>query len=339
MALPSRSSTVLDMLREYRAGLLGREVSQTERLARSWLMVEKSLMTDMQLLSFELSKHITDSGSAVTMQLLRRQERYTSLVRQIRDQVSRYSTTIALTDITNEQMAYGSLGLESAQKAIRGSYTLGFGSDFNALPVDAFEDLVGMLGNGTPLNTLLKEAYKDSAEGVTQALLSGLARGISPQQIAREMVEGLGLGLERLTLIARTEQLRVWRTSSQRQYAESGVVLGHKRLAAKDACMACLMSDGELLPIDRPLTDHPRGRCTSVPVVRGAPTPFWTTGKELFESLDPEEQRERMGNAAFEAWKAGKVELSDFVRTVHNDEWGDHITTNSLRDMLLTKES
>jgi len=337
MALPSNQSTVLFMLREYRQGLLGREVAQTERLATSWLNLEKSLMSDMQLLAFELERLKRERDTIITPQLLRKQERYRSLLQQIKAEVTKYSLAIASPDIEKEQIAYGTLGLESSKKAIIDSFTLSIGSDFNSLPVDAIEDLVGMLGNGTPLNSLLKEAYKDSAEGVSQALLEGLARGISPQQIAREMSSGLGLGLERITLIARTEQLRVWRTSSQRQYAESGVVLGQKRLAAKDACMACLMSDGEFIPLDQVLTDHPRGRCTSVPVVRGAPEPTWTTGRELFESLDPEEQRERMGNAAFDAWQSGQIDLSDLIRTVHHDEWGNHITTNSLSNILKEK--
>lgn len=324
--------SVIRVLREYHSDLIGNEIAQTQRLAASWYSIEQSLMGEMTLLAQVLSD-AKESGSVITEQLIRRQEHYQTLIRQAREQILRFTKEVATPDISAEQLAYGRLGLDAAVNSISSSFTLGMGAQFNNLPIDAITDMVGFLGNGSPLNTLLREAYPDSVDGISKALIQGLAKGLSPDKIAYDMARGLGLGLERITLIARTEQLRVWRTSSQRQYEQSGVVLFHKRLAARDACLACLMADGEILPITQPLYDHPRGRCTSVPVVRGAPEPTWTTGRELFEAMDPEQQRELMGPGMFEAWKNGEFDLSQLVQHRHSDEWGDSIATASLKDL------
>lgn len=325
---------ILQVLRNYRLSLIDRESVQTKRLAQSWFEMEVALNDQMQLLAFELLAR-KEKGDVITEQLIRRMERYQSLKNQLKDQVLRYTQQIAVPDIESEQLAYGELGFKQAAQAITGASAPSIGVQFDRLPVDAIEDMVGLLGNGSPLNTLLQEAYPDALDGIAKGLLNGLAQGLSPDKIAYDMAQGMGLGLERITLIARTEQLRVWRTSTERQYQNSnGAVLGKKRLAARDACMACLVLDGEFIPLGEPLSDHPRGRCTSVPVVRGAPELKWETGKEWFEKQSEELQRERMGDQAFELWKAGAFQLEDLAMHKHSDEWGDSLATRPVIQLL-----
>ena len=200
-----------------------------------------------------------------------------------------------------------------------------FGITFNTLSVDQLTDLAGMLGDGTPLNRLLKEAYPESLDGIVKALLEGSARGLGIKEIATDMARRMGMGLERITLIARTEQLRAWRIATQRQYEDSGVVMWHERLCAKDArtCMACLMADGEKIPIDQVLSDHPRGRCTSIPIVKGAPPILREMGQEWFDRQSPAVQKEMLGPGMYDLWQKQGFDLKDLRGVSVNNVWGN----------------
>ena len=256
----NHSPLVIRILQDFRQALLAREDAQLTRMAREWLRIEASLQDDMYVLAQQI-EYAKEHGAAVTEQLIAKQEKYQVLEAQLQEQILRYAKNVAVPDISREQVAYAEHGVKGAVDAIKASY-INMVPTFNLLSVDALTDYIGMLGDGTPLYRLLKEAYPDALDGVVKSLLNGMARGLGPQQTAVEMSKGMGLGLERISLIARTEQLRVWRVATAKQYQESGVVVESRRLCMKDerTCMACLMSDGETIPIDKVLHDHPRGR-------------------------------------------------------------------------------
>lgn len=331
MAVPPPPSEVLARLRAHRKAITFREDAQVKRMAKAWFGIERSLSDQMKLLAFEIQQR-KDQGDVITEQLVSRLERWKILRSQIKEQSLRYAYGPALKDIMAEQAEFLKLGLEAARDAINLSNPLGV--RFNHVPLDAFQDMVGFLGDGTPLQRLLKEAYPSAVEGVSKALLEGIALGINPEKVAYNMSKGMDLGLARITLIARTEQLRAWRTSTQKQYADSGVVIAQKRLAATDACLACLVSDGEIIPVGEVLTDHPRGRCTTIPVVAGAPEVQWEKGPDWFQRQPEEYQKEVMGDNMFQAWKAGKFDLSQLRSNQHNETWGSHPKTTPLSKLL-----
>ena len=122
-------------------------------------------------------------------------------------------------------------------------------------------------------------------------------------------------------------------------YRESNVVSGFRRLAAKDGrtCLACLMSDGETFDLASDLTDHPNGRCVAVPILVGREPPQWQTGREWFETLPPERQREMMGAERYDAWSRGAFDLSALRRTAHSDVWGDSPRVATLAELTNTR--
>jgi SPP1 gp7 family putative phage head morphogenesis protein len=172
---------------------------------------------------------------------------------------------------------------------------------------------------------------------MTEALINGVALGWNPRKTARAMREGLQAGaLQRSLVIARTEQLRAYRTATLETYRQSGVVVGYKRLAAKSArtCIACLMADGTFYPLEESFEEHPNGRCTLVPVVKGRPAPEWETGRTWFERQPADVQRGILGPAAFEAWQAGAIRLEDLVERHEHPVWGGSLGQRSLRSLL-----
>ncbi len=330
---PPPDPLVVRIARENRNALLAREDLQLQRMARQWLALENSLQREMLALAEQIA--MRPAGTSVTEQLIRELDRYKVLNQQLKQRVLEYASTQATADITAEQLAYAETGLAGSVAAIKSQFLMGV--NFNTLSVDAFENMAGLLGDGTPLNRLLKEAYPDALDGIVKAMLEGFAKGLGPLQIAQNMANGMGQGLDRLTLIARTEQLRIWRIASQQQYLQSGVVLYHVRLSARDArtCMACLALDGEKIPVDTVLDDHPRGRCTSFPVVKGAPPVVWEHGDVWFLRQPPEVQREMMGTGMYNLWKEKNFKIRDIATKVYDPVWGASPKVRTLQEMKL----
>ncbi len=323
---------VVRLARENRRALLAREDLQMARMAKQWIQIERSLQGDMLLLAQDILA-AKEAGKAITEQLLRRMDRYQTLNASLKQQVLGYTKDKVAKDITAEQLAYAQHGLDGAIANINAQAT--FGITFNTLSVDQLTDLAGMLGDGTPLNRLLKEAYPESLDGIVKALLEGSAHGLGIKGIAADMAKRMGMGLERITLIARTEQLRAWRIATQRQYEESGVVMWHERLCAKDArtCMACLMADGEKIPIGEVLSDHPRGRCTSIPIVKGAPPIVREMGQEWFDRQSSAVQKDMLGPGMYDLWQRQGFDLKDLRGVSVNSVWGNSPRVRTLEEM------
>lgn len=324
---------IILMLRDYRISLIEREIAQTERLAAQWLYIENSLLDEMELLALQI-KQEQEKGSAITEQLIARMSRYEKLNNQMKKQILKFSSDVAEPDIESEQREYGNLALNISVDVIKNQYAK-FAPAFDILPASHVETFVGLLGNGAPLNSLLKEAYPDALDGVIKALLQGTAKGLNPSQVAMQMAKGMGLGLERITLIARTEQLRVNRLVSADQYRTSGLEGVMKRVATKDdaTCMACLVSDGEIIPLDKELDDHPRGRCTAIFQIKGIKEIQWEKGSTWFEKQNETLQREMMGSQKYELWKDGIFNLSDLRQTDYSPIWGNSPREATLQEL------
>ena len=98
--------------------------------------------------------------------------------------------------------------------------------------------------------------------------------------------------------------------------------------------MACLASDGEEFAVGTPFSDHPAGRCATVPVIIGAREVNWQKGSTWFEQQDAATQKKMMGAKYYDAWKAGEFKLGDLRSTVHSDVWGDSPQVTPLNKLL-----
>ncbi len=260
---------VVQVLRQFKEALLLQERQQMAEMAVRYLEIERSLAASIQMLADEMALRKAQ-GLAVTPGALYRLNRYKVLQAQARVELQRYTRDYAGPLIARMQEQYLQLGIEAAWQALSVS---AIGVSFNRLPLGAIMNMVGFTGDGAPLRKLLALAYPDAMDGMIRQLIESTARGINPRKTAALMAKGLGQGLDRVLVIARTEQLRAFRTASTAQYRESGIVQGFKRLATKDArtCMACLVSDGEVFRSNQELSDHPNGRCLAPGSVVGGP--------------------------------------------------------------------
>lgn len=303
-----------------------------QRMAERFRDVEQALLSEMELVANDVLER-RNAGRTIDRSTLLRIERYGALLRDARVQLLRFGD-VATREIVGGQRTLAGLAIEHAGALIRlaaGGLDIGF----NQLSIAAVENMVGLAGDGSPLNTLLRSAFGEGLERMTQQLIRSTALGRNPRQTAELMAAGNRQALNRTLTIARTEQLRVYREASRQQYAQSGVVQGFRRLATKDArtCPACLMSDGEEYEPGETLREHPNGRCAMIPTVIGMRPIAWQRGPTWFREQPAQTQRSILGPGRYEAWRAGRFDLDQLVTVRRNETWGDSVQVAPLSEL------
>ncbi|MGI6079256.1 MAG: phage minor head protein, partial [Fastidiosipilaceae bacterium] len=330
-----------------------------ERHRRELLRLERGAASEMvrayggiwQRLQQELDRLLEDYNAAlkvndeISPSWVYEHDRLYNLQRQVEAELRRFADYAEAQIIANEREAVTAAGRhfqEILTTTARGRP--GIVGAWDRLPIPAIEDLVGFTANGSPLRTLLDELGPAASEAVRSGLIQGLALGQNPRAIARQIRQGFGGVLVRALRISRTETLRSYREATRRNYqANSDIIAGWRWLAAKQGrtCAACLAMDGSFHTLDDYLDDHPNGRCAMVPVLKGeegAP-PVWETGSEWLDKQPEAVQRHVLGNAGYEAYKAGAVTLSDFVGQKSDPRWGTTRYARSLTEILGADEA
>jgi hypothetical protein len=310
---------VVHALRSARLAMNAVDDGVTRSLGSRWLQLESQLSGNIAALSNEMVRR-REAGEIVTDAMVRRSERYAIMRAQLQNETDKFNRD-ALRDISDGQENAIRLGVSAAENAL--IVSLPKAGPFRKVNIKAIRKMIGIAGDGSPLMKLLKKSYGDALIGITRALLRGVSRGLGADEVARLMVKGAGMGMDRALVIARTELNRAYRLASTETYRESGIVEGWMRLCARDeACFACICLDGERFDSADEMDDHPNGRCTCVPVLTGMDAPQWDMAQDWFGNQSEERQREIMGNTRYEMWKNGKP-LGEFVHKAHSDTWGD----------------
>lgn len=214
---------------------------------------------------------------------------------------------------------------------------------FNRLPREAIQDLVGFASDGSPLRSLFAEIAPGVSHGMTDALVAALATGTGPRETARLMRRQFGMGLARALTIARTEHVRAYREATRRNYeANSDILSGWIWLSACDrrSCPSCFAMHGTKHKVTETLDDHPNGRCVMLPDIKGRERKI-ESGEKRLRALTETDQQRVLGKAGHAAWKAGAVQLSDFVgrKDDPRSRWGTMRYAKSLRQILGKEEA
>jgi len=334
---PKPDPLVIHVMRQFKADLLNDERAQMLEMTNRWLRMERELQGAFSALAMEIAE-MQANGEAVSAWKLHQLSRYKALIDQVNTQLAeygRYSEHL----IAGKQAEYLALAMQHSSESIMATYA-SFGkvaAAFDRLPVSAVEFMVGMAGDGSSLAKLLAESYPDAVQGLTNELLRAIVRGQNPNETARAMAHGFGVGFDRAINIARTEQLRVYRESSRMFYQNSGVSAGYLRVSARDnrVCPACLFADdGTLYPLTTPFEEHPQGRCTAAPQIIGLPVVQWESGATWFVGQPEADQIDILGKSAWEAWKNNAFNLEDMVSRKDNETWGAMLVPTPLKQLL-----
>ena len=290
---------VIRAMRAFREAVATRDEAMLRTLTDRWVGLERQLEAAIQALALETEKR-TAASQPVSRHMIQQSARYQRLMSQTQAEMAQYAD-VAATVIGREQQALMGLGIEHATEML-GVLEPGIAGAFDVLPVAAFENMVGLVSDGSPLRTYLLRTYPQAAQAMMDALMQGVGLGWGAQKTAREMRRGAAVGLRSAMNTARTETTRAYRAATLAQYEASRVVVGYRRLAAKSTrtCAACLMMDGEFFPLSTPFEEHVCGRCVPVPALEGPAVEgqepiVWTTGREWFEGLNEGQQRQILG--------------------------------------------
>ena len=282
-------------------------------------------------------------GEVVTPSWLYEQQRLATLQRQLVGEWDRYAGEAQqiITDL--QQTAIATARREATQLTLAALADAGLAvtAELAQVPLGAFADLVGVLGDGSPLRSLLDALGTHAAQAVGDALLHAVAVGQNPRQTARQIRDALGGDLHRALRIARTEHMRAYRSASLRTYQANGDILRGwmwRASPSRKTCCVCLALDGSEHPLDEPFAAHVSCRCTPVPLLRNQSAPPHETGADWFARQDEATQRAMLGPGKFDLYRDGKLALADLVGTKDDARWGRSVYERSLGELKSGRE-
>ena len=340
-----RPGRIYQVAAEHRRALLAGEREAAGRMVRAYGEAWKRIQSELEYITQRIKEALA-ADEEVSASWLFRQQRWQALREQVLVEVQRFAGQVE-ESVRAQQAEVVAAAQEHAREQAQAvaqteEQAARITTSWNRLPVEATEDLVGFLADGSPLRTLLDGLGAEASAGVQRALLVGLATGQNPRQIARIVRQEIGVPLARALTISRTEVLRSYRESTRRTYqANRHLIRGWRWLAAHQprTCPACLAMDGSIHPLEEQLDDHPNGRCAMTPVLAGEEPPARETGEQWLERQSQEVQERVLGKAGAAAYRAGKVKLQDFVGRRFSPEWGTTRYARSLREILGPEEA
>lgn len=323
------------LVEQHRAALVAMERASASWMVRAYGSVWKRLDKQIRDLVKRYEREKVDNPDA-QLPMIRARE----LQAQVEAELRRFHSAAYDKVVESEREAIAAAQRDFGQM-VRLADRAGVVGEWNRLPTEAVESMVGFMRNGSPLSSLFDSLGTEASAEVRRELLTGLALGQSPRAVSRRIRQALGGDLARALRISRTETLRAYREATFQNYqANSHIINGWRWVSAKQArtCAACLAMDGTWHPLSERQQDHPNGRCTQIPSINGRdgaeqPAP-WETGAQWFAKQSEDVQRSVLGDAGFRAYQAGAVKLEDFIGVRHSPAWGSTVQAKSLRGIL-----
>ena len=257
-------------------------------------------------------------------------DRYVMLERQIVDEMNALARQTG-TSVRGAEAEMIQLGAEAALRLVEASAadpTISAG--FTRVNPDAVRELVGATEPDSPVGKLLDSFGEDAAKLLRETLVTAVATGTNPRPVAAALQAATGMSATRAMAISRTEILRAYRTSQLAHYAANDDILkGWKWLSAKQrrTCAACLAMDGTVFPLSQTFFPaHVNCRCSARPVLKdeyAAKRDPVESGADWLARQSAETQDAILGKQGGAAYRAGEVQLGDFVRTDKHPTWGE----------------
>lgn len=325
----------------YRAALLRREREASSQLVRAYGEAWRNTSTQLAQLQRQI-REAQAAGEIVGPSWLGRVDRLQALQRQIEAELRTFADFADGVTLAGQRDAIDAALQHSAAMARLAGPEVG--AVFNQLPASAIENMLGYASDGSPLRALFDALGPSVSQGVRDALTTALATGMNPRETARAVRRAFGMGLNRALRIARTEQIRAYREATRRNYENnSDIIAGWQWMCACDrrSCASCWAMHGSIHSVKETLDDHPNGRCTMLPIVKGFKNPLQRMGAELFDRLPESDQRHILGNAMKLAYDAGEVVLDpdyrndrSIVGRTDDPQWGTMRYARSLQAIV-----
>jgi len=319
---------------------------------------EKSALSDMRQAYLELAKNWLEkldanwkrieekraAGETVPVSWLYTDQRIRKMLAEVETQVQNWADGVAA-QADELQQSGVEVGLDESSAILSA-----VGATFIRLPKEALADMRGFLQEGSPLAQLLSTFGADAKREWERALITGLAQGMNPRDVARMVTKASAVPLARAERIARTEMLRSYREAHHRNYqANDDVVEGWTWQSALNTrtCASCIAMHGSFHKLSERLNDHPNGRCTPIPITKtfnelgvndlGDTRPTIRDGADWLAAQSPDIQDSVLGKEAGGLFRAGKVALHEFVQVSENKKWGSMRSVKPFAQVMIEK--
>src|SRR6266851_1845682 len=345
-------SQLQSAIAHYRTQLKAREAQAEQALEAAYANTLQVIQGRLNLLYKAIDIQMQSDGN-VPIEWLYEQHRMETLTSWIENQINQFG---ALAQMQTGQLQYQGvqLGQQVAQWLLQSTIPPGVNWSFGVPSPDAIANLIGATQAGSPLADLFSGFGAEAAQGVKDALITGLTLGYNPRDIAPQVQQALGISRNRALTISRTEMIRSYRGANLETFrANDDVVDGWIWNCALDrtSCAACVAMHGTEHSLDETLDEHPNGRCSMIPKTKswadilsplGIDTsdipdtsPDIQSGSEWFDGQSEATQRAILG-PKYEAWSNGDFTLDDVVGHASDPVWGDSIYERPLKDLVKT---
>lgn len=349
--MPSRSPTNTrnprtpwDFIETQRFELLRLDDDALGSLARSYESATAKAFRELERVVRQIERAL-ENGEPVHPNWLWRQQRWTSLLVQMGDEMSRFGGSA---QSTIDRLGVTAAYMGGTHAATRLQYAAPDVS-FDMLPREALDRMVANLRTRAPAGALLNGIAQTARNGLQSAMLdamkteltNGVAVGRNPRDVAKSIYSKVkddvdGMTYRRAELIARTESMRMYRGAQTANYRNNDdVVLGWVWVAALNmfTCPACLAKHMSQHPLTEDMHSHPACRCTAMPFVDDE-KPDLPFGDDWLREQPVDIQQRIMGsNERWRMWKDGEITLADCAKETRHPVWGGNVTVTPIRDL------
>lgn len=309
---------------DFKDALLQRDEIASRRIVEAYTRSFRKMEQNIRVLTEKIAR-ARATGQYISPSWAFQIDRYQTLQRQITNEVTRIAGTVEQTITTNQTAAVQQAVANTGTLIEMGAQSTGVSVSFSQLPTAATESIVGFLSDGSPLKGLLDKLPGMAGQAVAEALTDGITRGLGATKIASNIRNALGGNMTRAMTIARTETMRAYREATSRTFNQNrDILVGWVWVASfsRRTCASCLALAGSVHRLDERMESHPRCRCVAQPLLRGQAVTI-QKGDEWFATQPEEIQRAILGsNVALNAYRDGRVTLTDFVGRQNSPQWG-----------------
>ncbi len=318
-------ATILGAALAFRQMALAREESAAREIVRVYAIAQERIAAQVSALLDEY-RRVVLSGQTPSVDWLMRADRALMLYRAVQFETG--SAAMASETIIRDAQAQM---VELAANSTREMLGAADIRDVFRPPLAALDQLVGNLGDGSPLRRLFDRMPLMAGQQVEKALIQGIATGANPRETARMMRAGVGGVIDsaksRTLTISRTETMRVHRDASLENFkANRAVLQGWVWVCACDlrSCPSCWAMHGTFHDFREVFGSHPNCRCGPLPQVRGLPAliPEDQAGAARFDRLSEEDQLQVLGPKKHELYQSGRIRLEDMTVKTYDRSWG-----------------
>lgn len=319
------------VIAQQRQRIVAREEPVYTALRRAYGNAIDRLTADLDAVTARIEQAIA-AGESVGPSWLARESRYQRLLAQADIEFRRFGGESARIIQAGTRLAATAGASDALTLLDAGGLRIGTAN----LPTVATERLVASFAPDSPLRGVISRYSVEGRAVIEQRLVEAVTGGLGPRAVADQIARDLDTPGQRARLLAltRTEMMRSYRGGTSATYQGVAHLLdGVRWISARGrTCLACLALDGMVFPVDYVMESHVACRCTTIPVVAGAPDPGSETGAEWL-AKQPEDTQRAMLGSAYDGYRSGDVALADFVGVRNDPRWGRSVYQRSGSDV------